>query len=114
MQDTIVHDGSHISTGIAEVAGDVPCFSANSFSKSMLCPGWRVGWLCLQDPEGKLDNIKPYSKEDPEGEAILIKELKPETHLWAAYWRVRFTDDIKEYGENCETYERWVMSDWKI
>lgn len=58
VQDLLVHNEPHIAPSVAEVAGDVPVFKVDSMSKSMLLPGWRMGWLLLHDPEGKLDEIK--------------------------------------------------------
>jgi aspartate/methionine/tyrosine aminotransferase len=43
--------------GMPSVAKDVPLFMFNGFSKVYLMPGWRVGYLYLQDPEEKLREI---------------------------------------------------------
>lgn len=64
VMDVLLHDGS-ISTSIAEVAGDVPTIVINGFSKSMLCPGLRVGWLCIHDPEDKILEIRNGLKKLP-------------------------------------------------
>ncbi|NHJ49822.1 MAG: aminotransferase class I/II-fold pyridoxal phosphate-dependent enzyme [Asgard group archaeon] len=43
--------------GMPSVAKDVPLFMFNGFSKVYLMPGWRVGYLYLQDPENKLRDV---------------------------------------------------------
>jgi tyrosine aminotransferase len=35
---------------LADVCGDVPCFSVGGVAKQYLAPGWRLGWSLLHDP----------------------------------------------------------------
>ena len=43
--------------GMASVAKDVPLFMMNGFSKVYLMPGWRIGYVYLQDPEDKIRDV---------------------------------------------------------
>lgn len=43
--------------GMPSVAKDVPLFMFNGFSKVYLMPGWRVGYVYLQDPEEKIRDV---------------------------------------------------------
>jgi len=54
--DEMTYEGDH--TGTASIASEVPLIVFNGFSKVYLAPGWRVGYMYFQDPEGKLDEIK--------------------------------------------------------
>lgn len=53
--DRIIYDGSHSS--VASLAMDVPLIGLNGFSKTYMMTGWRLGYLYLQDPEGKLEHV---------------------------------------------------------
>lgn len=53
--DRIVFDGAFSS--MASIAKDVPILGLNGFSKAYLMTGWRLGYLYLQDPGGKLKDI---------------------------------------------------------
>lgn len=53
--DKIVYDGNF--TGVASLAKDVPLIGLNGFSKAHLITGWRLGYVYLQDPEGKLAQV---------------------------------------------------------
>lgn len=53
--DRIIYDGPFSS--VASAAKDVPLIGLNGFSKAYLMTGWRVGYLYLQDPEGKLAHL---------------------------------------------------------
>ncbi len=53
--DRIVYDGAFSS--MASIAKDVPLFGLNGFSKAYLMTGWRLGYLYLQDPEGRLKDV---------------------------------------------------------
>jgi len=64
VQDTLRHDGK-LAVSVASLSNDVPCFTLNSFSKSMLAPGWRMGWLLLHDPEGKAENLRKGIQKFP-------------------------------------------------
>jgi aspartate/methionine/tyrosine aminotransferase len=57
VMDLLPYDGS-ISTSIAEVAGDVPVVTINGFSKSMMVPGHRIGWLSIHDPKDKILDVR--------------------------------------------------------
>ena len=43
--------------GMPSVAKDVPLFMMNGFSKVYLMPGWRIGYVYLQDPEDKIRDV---------------------------------------------------------
>ncbi|NHJ87130.1 MAG: aminotransferase class I/II-fold pyridoxal phosphate-dependent enzyme [Asgard group archaeon] len=43
--------------GIPSLLKDVPGFIFNGFSKVYLMPGWRVGYVYLQDPEDKIRDV---------------------------------------------------------
>lgn len=43
--------------GMPAVAKDVPLFMMNGFSKVYLMPGWRVGYIYIQDPEDKIRDV---------------------------------------------------------
>jgi alanine-synthesizing transaminase len=53
--DRIVYDGNF--TSVASIARDVPLIGLNGFSKAYLMTGWRLGYVFIQDPEGKLDKV---------------------------------------------------------
>lgn len=42
----------------AEVNPDLPVITMNGISKIYLAPGWRVGYLAIRDPEGKMSEIR--------------------------------------------------------
>ena len=51
----IVYDAKFCSA--ASLAKDVPLIALNGFSKAYLMTGWRLGYLYLQDPQGKLTDV---------------------------------------------------------
>jgi len=53
--DRIVYDD--IFTSVASIAGDVPILGLNGFSKAYLMTGWRLGYIYVQDPTGKLKHV---------------------------------------------------------
>ena len=53
--DQIVYDGSF--TSVASIAKDTPMLGLNGFSKAYLMTGWRLGYLYVQDPEGRLKRV---------------------------------------------------------
>jgi alanine-synthesizing transaminase len=53
--DRIVYDGKF--TSAASIAKDVPIIGLNGFSKTYLMTGWRLGYLFVQDPNGKLKEV---------------------------------------------------------
>jgi len=44
-------------TSAASIAGDTPLLGLNGFSKAYLMTGWRLGYIYIQDPRGKLKDI---------------------------------------------------------
>ena len=53
--DRILYDARFSS--VSSLAKDVPLIGLNGFSKAYLMTGWRLGYLYLQDPEGRLADI---------------------------------------------------------
>jgi len=53
--DRIVYDDTF--TSVASIAGDVPILGLNGFSKAYLMTGWRLGYIYVQDPTGKLKHV---------------------------------------------------------
>ena len=53
--DRIVYDGSF--TSVASIANGTPMFGLNGFSKAHLMTGWRLGYVYIQDPEGRLKDV---------------------------------------------------------
>jgi aspartate/methionine/tyrosine aminotransferase len=53
--DRIIYDGKF--TSVASIAKDVPIIGLNGFSKTYLMTGWRLGYLFVQDPNGKLTEV---------------------------------------------------------
>jgi alanine-synthesizing transaminase len=53
--DRIIYDTEFCS--VASQAKDVPLVGLNGFSKAYLMTGWRLGYIYLQDPEGRLAGI---------------------------------------------------------
>jgi tyrosine/nicotianamine family aminotransferase len=45
-------------TSVASIAGDNPILGLNGFSKAYLMTGWRLGYIYIQDPRGKLKDIR--------------------------------------------------------
>jgi len=54
--DRLNFNGNHIST--ASVSSNVPVITLNGVSKVYYAPGWRIGYMALNDPSNKLSNIK--------------------------------------------------------
>ena len=44
-------------TSMASIAGETPILGLNGFSKAYLMTGWRLGYMYIQDPRGKLKEI---------------------------------------------------------
>ena len=44
-------------TSLASIAKEVPVFCLNGFSKSYLMTGWRLGYIYIQDPNGRLKHV---------------------------------------------------------
>jgi alanine-synthesizing transaminase len=53
--DRIIYDAEFSS--VASLAKDVPLIGLNGFSKAYLMTGWRLGYIYLQDPEGKMSDV---------------------------------------------------------
>ena len=53
--DRIIYDGSF--TSVASIAKDTPMFGLNGFSKAYLMTGWRLGYVYIQDPDGRLKHV---------------------------------------------------------
>jgi tyrosine/nicotianamine family aminotransferase len=53
--DRIIYEDKF--TSIASVAGQTPVLGLNGFSKAYLMTGWRLGYLYLQDPTGRLRHV---------------------------------------------------------
>ena len=53
--DHIIYDGNF--TSVASIAKSTPMFGLNGFSKAYLMTGWRLGYLYLQDPDGRLKHV---------------------------------------------------------
>lgn len=53
--DKIIYDGTF--TSVASLAKDVPLIGLNGFSKAYLMTGWRLGYMYLQDPNGRLADV---------------------------------------------------------
>jgi len=54
--DLMTFEGEHHSP--ATLAPDLPVVLFNGFSKVDLLPGWRLGYSCFRDPNGKMDEIR--------------------------------------------------------
>ena len=44
-------------TSLASIAKEVPIFCLNGFSKAYLMTGWRLGYIYIQDPNGRLKHV---------------------------------------------------------
>ncbi len=53
--DRILYDAKFSS--VASLARDVPLIGLNGFSKAYLMTGWRLGYLYIQDPAGRLADV---------------------------------------------------------
>jgi alanine-synthesizing transaminase len=47
---------------IARLASDVPVIIVNGMSKLFMCPGWRVGYICIHDPGNKISKLTKNMK----------------------------------------------------
>ena len=54
--DDIVFEGRQYAT--ASLAKDTPMITFNGFSKVYLVPGWRMGYVIFNSPDGEIDLIK--------------------------------------------------------
>jgi len=46
----------------AEIAKDVPVIALSGMSKIFMRTGWRVGYICFHDPEGKISELSRVTK----------------------------------------------------
>lgn len=53
--DRILYDDEF--TSVASIARDTPLLGLNGFSKAYLMTGWRLGYIYLQDPTGRLRDV---------------------------------------------------------
>jgi len=42
---------------ILRLANDVPAIVINGMSKTFMCPGWRLGYVCIHDPRGRISDL---------------------------------------------------------
>lgn len=54
--DGLNFGGTHLST--ASLSPDVPVIALNGVSKVYYAPGWRIGYMALHDPEGRLALVR--------------------------------------------------------
>jgi aspartate/methionine/tyrosine aminotransferase len=54
--------GNVKAKSIAQVASDVPAIVLSGISKVFMCPGWRVGYIAIHDPQGKMAEIIKAAK----------------------------------------------------
>jgi len=57
----ITFDGI-VAKPTAEIAKDVPVIALNGMSKIFMRTGWRVGYICFHDPEGKISELSRVSR----------------------------------------------------
>jgi len=53
--DRILYDGDF--TSVASIARETPILGLNGFSKAYLMTGWRLGYIYVQDPAGRLRDV---------------------------------------------------------
>lgn len=53
--DRLVYEDNF--TSVASIARDTPILGLNGFSKAYLMTGWRLGYIYMQDPTGKLRHV---------------------------------------------------------
>ena len=54
--DGLDFTGEHVS--VASCSNDVPVVSLNGVSKVYYAPGWRIGYMALHDPSGRLHLVR--------------------------------------------------------
>ena len=99
--DGIVYDGAFQST--AALAKDVPIIGLNGFSKTYLMTGWRLGYMYMRDPKGKLasvwDGIQRLSRirlcaNTPEQWAAVNALRGPQDHIRETVTKLRKRRDL--------------------
>ena len=56
-----IYDGldfTGLQKSVASLSKDVPVFSLNGVSKVYYAPGWRIGYMAIHDPTGRLLNVR--------------------------------------------------------
>ena len=99
--DRIIFEGEHHSP--ATYSKDVPVVLINGFSKLYLVPGWRVGYMAFQDPEGRMtdiiEGVKKYARlricSNTPCQLACIEALKgPQDHIPAMVEKLRQRRDF--------------------
>lgn len=54
--DALHFDGTHVST--ASLSREVPVIALNGVSKVYYAPGWRIGYMAIHDPRGRLSLVR--------------------------------------------------------
>ncbi|BGP13322.1 hypothetical protein JCM10213_001491 [Rhodosporidiobolus nylandii] len=47
-----------VFTPYTAVCGSAPCLTVGAVSKRWLAPGWRLGWVCVHDPQNVLGEVR--------------------------------------------------------
>ncbi|MFA4986770.1 MAG: aminotransferase class I/II-fold pyridoxal phosphate-dependent enzyme [Candidatus Brocadiia bacterium] len=87
----------------AKLAGDVPVLVFNGLSKSYFCPGWRVGWIVVCDPENKIPEVREAIGKLARMRLCINSQVQyavkpalegPQDHIPAALKRLRERGDL--------------------
>jgi len=54
---SLITFGSLEAKSMLRLANDVPAIVLNGMSKTFMCPGWRLGYVCIHDPRGKMSDL---------------------------------------------------------
>ena len=90
-------------TSVASIAGEVPVLGLNGFSKAYMMTGWRLGYIYVQDPSGKLkhvwDGIERMSRvrlcaSTPAQMAGIAALSGPQTHIFEMVKKLRQRRDF--------------------
>ena len=100
--DGLDFTGEHRS--VASLSPDVPVFVLNGVSKVYYAPGWRIGYLGIHDPKGRLVSIRDGI------ERLLRSRLCASTPAQMGYlagldgdrsWMKSYSDKIKRQRDLC-------------
>jgi len=100
--DGLDFTGEHRS--VASLSPDVPVFVLNGVSKVYYAPGWRIGYLGIHDPKGRLVSIRDGI------ERLLRSRLCASTPAQVGYlagldgdrsWMKSYSDKIKRQRDLC-------------
>ena len=100
--DGLDFTGEHRS--VASLSPDVPVFVLNGVSKGYYAPGWRIGYLGIHDPKGRLVSIRDGI------ERLLRSRLCASTPAQMGYlagldgdrsWMKSYSDKIKRQRDLC-------------